>query len=347
MKRLYLDEFYPDSELVVAEHQIKQAKFPAFDIHTHMGKLLLGDDYQDLYDTGEHLKNLQALNVQGVVNLDGLWGTDLVAMLKKNQDYPNEIKNFMWIDFTDFEAEDFTGRVQQQIRDCYCLGAKGIKLWKFISLGLKDKQGNYLRLDDSRLNVIFTTAADLQIPVLMHVADPTAFFKPIDQNNERWEELQENPDWSFADQKFFRFAELMTMQDNVIARNPKTTFIVAHFGSYSENLGHVATRLEKYPNMYIDTAARLAELGRQPYTSREFFLRHQDRILFGTDFTPIDDYRAYYPYFRFFETKDEYFDYQGVGQRPGQGRWKIYGIDLPDEVLRKIYYDNARQILKL
>ena len=171
--------------------------------------------------------------------------------------------------------------------------------------------------------------------------------KKLDNTNERYEELQVNPDWSFADKKFYGFEELMLMQDKVINDHPNTTFIVAHFGSYSENLSHVAKRLDKYPNMYIDTAARLAELGRQPYSSKSFFHKYQDRILFGTDLTPKDDYRAYYPYFRFFETQDEYFDYQCPGEMPGQGRWKIYGIDLPDEILKKIYYQNIAKILGL
>ena len=345
MQRIYLDQFSPQSELIVSEHQVTKAKFPCLDIHTHMGKLLLGEDYRKKYDTAEHLAKLRELNIVAVVNLDGLWGADLTAMLEKTGAYPEQILNFMWIDFTDFENPDFPERTREKMRLCFKMGARGVKLWKFISLGITDSQGNYLRLDDERLNVIFTTAAELQIPVLMHVADPTAFFKPLDEFNERFEELQANPDWSFYDPKFFSFKELMEMQDRVIAKNPATTFIVAHFGSYSENLNHVAKRLESYPNMYVDTAARLAELGRQPYSSYDFFMKFQDRILFGTDLTPDADYRAYYPYFRFFETKDEYFDYQAPGQRPGQGRWKIYGIDLPDEILKKIYYENAKKIL--
>ena len=345
--RIYLDEFDPRSELITTRSVIEQAKFPTIDIHTHMGELLLGENYPELYDTKEHMDRLKAMNIEAVVNLDGLFGDKLLKMKAKTQDYPNAIHNFMWIDFSDFEADDFYEKTEQLIISSYKLGIKGIKLWKFISLGLTDKKGNYLRLDDARLDVIFKTAAKLQIPILMHVADPTAFFKKIDKHNERWEEVQEHPDWSYYDPKFFSFQELMIMQDNVIERNPDTTFIVAHFGSYSENLAHVAERLERYPNMYVDTAARLAELGRQPYSSREFFIKYQDRIVFGTDLTPIDDYRSYYPYFRFLETKDEYFDYQCEGTKPGQGRWKIYGIYLPDEVLKKIYYQNAAGILNI
>jgi predicted TIM-barrel fold metal-dependent hydrolase len=253
----------------------------------------------------------------------------------------------MGIDFTEFQSVDYPSKLVKQIEDSYKKGARGIKLWKFISLGIKDKNDNFLRLDDGRINAIFTTAARLQIPVLMHVADPTAFFKVNDCKNERWEELNENPDWNFHDPKFFSFNELMNMQDNVIERNPDTTFIVAHFGSFSENLAHVGKRLDRYPNMYIDMAARLAELGRQPYSSRDFFIKYQDRILFGSDFTPLTNIQAYQPYFRFLETKDEYFDYQPEGEKPGQGRWKIYGINLPDEVLKKVYYNNAASILKL
>ena len=347
MEKVYLNEFNPKSELIVKVNIIKKAKYPCIDIHTHMGSLLLGENYYDAYDTKEHMEKLKELNITSVVNLDGLFGKELVKMNYKTKDYSEEISNFMWIDFEGINNDVFTKKAKKQIIDCYEKGAKGIKLWKFISLGITNKDGSYLRFDDERLAVIFETAAELKIPILMHIADPTAFFKPINNKNERIEELQVNPDWSFCDEKYFSFNELMTMQDNVIEKHKDTTFIVAHFGSYSENLNHVAKRLDKYPNMYIDTAARLAELGRQPYSAREFFLKYQDRILFGTDLTPVDDYRAYYPYFRFLETKDEYFDYQCQGTMPGQGRWKIYGIYLPDEVLHKVYYENSARILKL
>ena len=178
--------------------------------------------------------------------------------------------------------------------------------------------------------------------MLFHIADPVAFFRPIDRFNERYEELGAHPDWSFCSPELYSFEQLMDMQENLISSYPDTTFVIAHGGSYSENLGYVGGQLDKYPNMYIDIAARIAEFGRQPYASRKFFSKYADRILFGTDSTPLGmDYPTYY---RFLETWDEYFDYSH-SEIPNQGRWKIYGVGLEDQVLEKIYQLNAGKLL--
>jgi predicted TIM-barrel fold metal-dependent hydrolase len=167
-----------------------------------------------------------------------------------------------------------------------------------------------------------------------------AFFSPIEGKNERFEELAGFPEWSFAEEEFFKFDELMDMQENLLSSNPDTTFVLAHFGSYSENLGFVAKQLDGHPNMYIDMAARLNELGRQPYTSRKFLMKYQDRVLFGTDSFPGSSIFPYY--YRYLETWDEYFDYNNDID---SGRWEIYGIGLPDEVLIKIYHANAVKLV--
>ncbi|HSQ54773.1 MAG TPA: carbohydrate-binding family 9-like protein, partial [Gemmata sp.] len=179
-------------------------------------------------------------------------------------------------------------------------------------------------------------------PVVIHIADPAAFFTPLDRFNERWHELNSNPNWLFADQQRFpKRQELLDQLHRVIAKHPKTTFINTHFGNNAEDLASVADKLDKYPNMYVDIDARISELGRQPYTTRKFILKYQDRVMFGTDTTPRRD--AYRVYYRLLETEDEYFDCAASHHR--QGFWNIYGINLPPDVLDKIYRRNAERVL--
>jgi predicted TIM-barrel fold metal-dependent hydrolase len=220
-------------------------------------------------------------------------------------------------------------------------GAKGIKFWKDLGLSVRDGKGNLLRVDDQRLAPIFDKAAELGIPVMFHIADPDAFFMPVDGRNERFEELAAHPDWSFYGAQFSK-TELLDQRDRVIARHPRTTFVAAHVAECGENLARATQLLENYPNVVLDISARASELGRQPYSSRALFLRFPDRILFGADLVP--DESMYRLYFRFLETADEYFDYPSHASR--QGRWQIHGIYLPDEVLRKVYRDNALRLLK-
>jgi predicted TIM-barrel fold metal-dependent hydrolase len=209
---------------------------------------------------------------------------------------------------------------------------------------VKDHKGELVAVDDVRLEPIWQTAAELSIPVLIHVADPAAFFLPLDATKERWEELRAHPDWHFPSPPYPSFLTIMKQLAGLVAANPGTTFIGAHVGCYAENLGWVADMLDRYPNFYIDISARISELGRQPYTARRFFIENADKILFGTDLGPdLDSYRIYY---RFLESDDEYFNY-GSSEIPGQGRWSIYGLHLPDDVLKKVYQLNARNVLHL
>lgn len=343
-KPIYLTDYAPKCELVTEEHYIPAAKFPVIDIHSHFGKLLLGDDFADKYDTGEVVECLKQNGIKRIVNLDGFWGSTLDNMLKKIHPYEDFILTFGAVDVTRLEEKDFEKYVYKTLQESKRKGISGLKFWKIIGLVLKDSKNKFIRIDDERLKVIWETAAELKLPVLFHIADPTAFFKPIDRYNERYEELLEHPDWSFCDPGLYSFEQLMEMQENLLANNPETTFIVAHGGSCTENLGFVGKCLDKYPNMNIDIAARISEFGRQPYTSRKFFSKYADRILFGTDATPLD---TNYPVnYRFLETWDEYFDYS-ASQIPPQGRWKIYGIGLEDKVLEKIYHLNAEKLLKL
>lgn len=344
-KSIYLTDYVPESELVTEEHLISVPKFPVFDIHTHLGTLIMGNDYADKYDTGEFVLRMKNYGIKHIVNLDGFWGTELDNMLAKIHPYEDFVTTFGSVDVARFEETGFETYVYKTLQDSKEKGIKGLKFTKMISLAIRGKNGKYIRTDDKRLKVIWQTAAELELPILIHIADPLAFFKPIDRFNERYEELQEHPDWSFCSPELYSFEQLMEMQENLLANNPGTVFIIAHVGSCSENLGYVGQCLDRYPNMYVDTAARISELGRQPITARRFINKYQDRILFGTDISPLDT--SYYPInYRFFETWDEYFDYS-TAQIPNQGRWNIYGIGLEDSVLEKVYYRNADKILKL
>lgn len=341
---LLLSEYKPKSELIVERTTITGPKFPVIDIHGHFGPLVLGPDYANRYDTLKEVDKLKKLGVRNITNLEVLWGDELKQLLDKVAPAGDFIITFGAVDLTRLDEPDFGDYVERTLTESKNMGIKGIKLWKNISLGMKDKNGQHVPIDDPRLQVIFKFSAKLDLPILIHIADPVAFFRPIDQNNERWEELQGNPDWSFYGPQFFSFEELMAQQENMLAQNPETTFIIAHGGSYSENLGYVAECLDKYSNMYIDIAARISEFGRQPYTSRKFFTRYQDRILFGTDSGP--SWYNHPIYYEFLETWNEYFDYSS-SKVPPQGRWKIYGIGLDDEVLEKVYNKNAVKLLKL
>jgi predicted TIM-barrel fold metal-dependent hydrolase/putative NIF3 family GTP cyclohydrolase 1 type 2 len=341
-KQLLLSEYQPKTELVLKESIVSKPKYDVIDVHTHFGLIGLNNDYRNLYDTKKSVEELIEAGVKKVVNLDGMWGKELDKMLEKTKPYEEFFITFGTVDTSKLDEKDFETYVRNTIRESKEKGIKGLKFLKDVSLTIKDSQDKYTPIDDQRLKVIWETAAELKLPVLIHIGDPTAFFKPIDQFNERYDELQYRPEWSFHKPGKFTFNQLMKMQENLLKNNPNTTFIIAHGGSYTENLTCVSEWLDKYPNMNVDIAARISELGRQPYTARKFFNKYQDRILFGTDGGPSNS--GYPIYYRFLETDDEYFSYSDQ-PIPGQGRWRIYGIYLEDEVLEKVYFKNAERLI--
>ncbi|HBN84664.1 MAG TPA: amidohydrolase [Clostridiales bacterium] len=339
---MLLSEYKPVSELVLRQSVIKKPRYDVIDVHTHFGLTGVGANYMNKYDTQKAVEQLRNSGVKKVVNLDGMWGEELDQMLEKTKPCEDFFITFGTVDVSRIDEKDFEVYVRNTIRQSKEKGIKGLKFLKDVSLVIKDSQSKYIPIDDARLRVIWETAAELKLPVLIHIADPVAFFKPIDSNNERYEELCRNPGWSFCKQGMFTFEQLMEMQENLLKNHPDTTFIIAHGGSYTENLKQVSEWLDKYPNMNVDIAARIAELGRQPFTSRKFFQQYQDRILFGTDGGPSNS--SYPIYYRFLETDDEYFSYS-TRPVPGQGRWNIYGIFLEDEILEKVYYKNAERLI--
>ncbi len=343
MKELLLSQYIPRSELRVEHHHKPHPYFSAIDVHTHFGQIFLGEGDTHGLDTEKLVEALKERGIKHIVNLDGKWGGELSRMLEKTQAFGDFITTFGTVDVSQLDDMCFEKTVRNTLRESRDMGIKGLKFWKNIGLGIRDKSGLYIPVDDDRLSVIWETAAELKLPVLIHIADPIAFFKPIDETNERYEELLAHPDWSFEDPCYYRFQELMAMQERLLQKNPKTTFILAHMGSCAEDLSYVGKCLSRYPNMYVDMAMRISELGRQPYTARKFFEKYQDRILFGTD-SDMHNYGCYNIYYRFMETYDEYFDYVDLPV-PNQGRWKIYGIGLEEEILEKVYAKNAERII--
>jgi len=328
---LPLSDFTPVSQLKTAAHSIDQPLFPVIDYHNHLDGMLPGDV----------LRVMDVCGVEKIVNITMQVGESAIANINRlRRAAPDRFATIGWMDWNGIERKDFPRVSMDRLERLVEHGACGIKFWKDLGLTVRDASGALLRVDDERLAPIFDKAAELCIPVMFHTADPSAFFTPIDRYNERYEELAAHPDWGFSDAPVSKLS-LLEQRDRVIARHPKTTFVGAHLAESGEDLGYVSNLLDTHPNLYIDISARTAELGRQPYSARNFILKYADRILFGTDLLPdIDMYRQHY---RFLETADEYFEYPSHASR--QGRWNIYGIFLPAEVLQKIYRTNALKLL--
>jgi predicted TIM-barrel fold metal-dependent hydrolase len=329
---LPLSDFQPRSTLVTDEHEIQKPRFPVIDYHNHL----------DAMEPADVLRVMDACGVERVVNITMQTGDAALRMIDKYKSADaHRFATIGWMDWSGVEKADFASVSCDRLEKLVERGAQGIKFWKDLGLVVRDAGGELLRIDDERLAPIFDKAAELGIPVMFHTADPDAFFLPIDATNERFEELAAHPDWGFHGAHYSK-QELLDQRDRVIARHPKTTFVAAHVAECGENLARVTKLLETYPNVSIDISARASELGRQPYSARKLFLKFPDRILFGSDLLPEE--HMYRLYFRFLETADEYFEYPSHASR--QGRWNIYGLDLPDDVLRRVYRENALRLLR-
>jgi predicted TIM-barrel fold metal-dependent hydrolase len=328
---LPLSRFQPRSSLATAATTVSKPKFPAIDYHNHL----------DSTDPREVLGIMDRCSVEHVVNITMKTGEEGLEMMDKFHRAAGErFSSIGWMDWSDVQRTDFVQLTIDRIHRMVEHGACGIKFWKDFGLTVRDAEGNLLRIDDERFVPVFAACAEIGLPVMFHTADPTAFFQPIDAHNERYEELAAHPEWSFEGSPVSK-RELLEQRNRVIARHPEVRFVGAHCAECSEDLKWLGEQLDALPNLLIDISARTPELGRQPYSARSFFLKYADRILFGTDLLPADEmYRLYY---RFLETADEYFEYPSHASR--QGRWNIYGIFLPDDVLRKIYRENALKLM--
>jgi predicted TIM-barrel fold metal-dependent hydrolase len=331
---LKLVDWRPVSRLFVKETEVIKPRFPVIDIHNH------------LRNTDDAVKHLEEMDKAGVIQCVSLDGSSKGDFYKKHLEASQKVSKERFIiffhpDFEQIDIPDFGRKEAEKLEQAVKMGCRGLKIYKELGLRHADKSGKLIRVDDPRLDPIWAKCGELGIPVLIHVSDPVAFFTPTDQYNERYDELADHPDWNFSDaRKYPGKEELLTQRNNLLSRHPGTVFIGAHVANLPEDLGRVGMWLDMYPNFYVDISARISDIGRQPYTARKFLIKYQDRVLFGTDSGPrAEVYRTYY---RFLETDDEYFDPNREGGI--QGRWMIYGVNLPDEVLEKIYNRNAMKI---
>lgn len=363
-KPLDLSQYEPKSMLHVRESHIERAKFPLIDIHTHISVstksesgVSLAAERQYLGTPQELLAVMDRKNIRAMVNLTGGYENGLTETVARyDRPYPGRFYTFAEPSYSRFKEPNYPKLQAQAIEQAHRDGARGLKILKTLGLYLRENitAGSLVKIDDPRFDPMWEACGQLNLPVAIHVSDPIAFFTPTDRFNERYEELNNHPDWSFYGADFPSNEELLGARNRVMARHPRTQFIVLHVGNFAEDLQNVSENLDRYPNMFVDIAARIGELGRQPRTARRFFEKYQDRILFGTDATPHgDDYpqqvfndKLYEIYFRFLETEDEYFDY-APARVPPQGRWRIYGINLPESMLRKVYFENAARVLRI
>jgi predicted TIM-barrel fold metal-dependent hydrolase len=331
MVDLPLSSFRPVSSLCTPVHMIKSPRFPVIDYHNHL----------DSVDPLAALRVMDAAGVERIVNITMRVG-DVAFEIADNfrRASRDRFLTIGWMDWTGLERPDFVSMTIERLKRMLDQGFCGIKFWKDFGLTLKGEDGKLVRIDDERFAPIFEFCGEHAFPVMFHTADPTAFFQEIDATNERYEELAAHPDWGFSTSPVSK-QELLDQRNAVIRRHPKTTFVGAHCAESGEDLTYLTELLDELPNLQIDFSARTPELGRQPYAARKLFLNYADRIIFGTDLLPeVEMYRLYY---RFLETADEYFDYPSHASR--QGRWNIYGIFLPEDVLLKVYRENALKLL--
>ncbi len=359
---LELSDFQPRSMLHVPQTHVPRSRFPVIDVHAHLsftarGKngVPLGEKMKYPAPPEEILPVMDRKNLHILVDLTGGVGAGLEEAIQKfPKAHPGRFLVFTEPWWERFTEKDYPKFQADEIAKAQRAGARGLKVLKTLGLYLRESvtTGPLVKVDDPRLDPMWEACGTLQMPVAIHTSDPEAFFLPTDRFNERFEELNNHPDWSFHDRDFPSNAELLAARNRVFARHPKTTFIALHVGNDAENLGFVSECLDRFPNMHVEIAARLNELGRQPRNARKFIEKYQDRIMFGTDAVPhgtstpqqIFGDALYEIYFRFLETEDEYFDY-APAPVPPQGRWKIYGLGLPEQILRKVYYENAARLL--
>jgi predicted TIM-barrel fold metal-dependent hydrolase len=327
-----IEEYQPKSTLVTPEHQIQRAKYPFVDIHSHHWN-----------PTAEHVdqvvKEMDTINLRVLVNLSGGTGEDLkktVAVMKGR--HPDRFVVFANLSYDDLNTPGYgkraAGRLEQDVKN----GAQGLKIFKNYGMDVKYANGERVHVDDPEFDAVWEKCAELKIPVLIHIAEPSAFFDPWDYQNERWEELREFPQRARPPSKYPPFETLIAERNRMFAKHPRTNFIAAHLGFHGNDLERLGKLFDANPNVYVDIAAVLAELGRQPYSAHDFLVKYQDRVLMGKDIYEINEYKWY---FRALETRDEYFEYY----RKRHAFWRIYGFQVPDEVLKKIYYENALKLV--
>ncbi|MDT0551623.1 amidohydrolase family protein [Urechidicola vernalis] len=329
---LTFEEYNPTSTLVVPKNPVIKAKFPFIDVHGHQYRM----PEQDLAPV---VAAMDTLNMAIMVNLSGRSGELLQKSVKNiNDNYPNRFVVFANVNFDGAGGENWTENTVAQLRNDVENGAVGLKVYKSLGMYNKDIDGNRLAIDDVRLDPIWALCGELGIPVLIHAADPKSFWDEFDGANERWLELKTKPRRKRSAHDPAPWEQIIGEQHNMFKKHPKTTFINAHMGWYANDLGKLGTLLDEIPNMNVGIGAIIAELGRQPRFAKQFIEKYQDRVLFGKDSWKPEEFPTY---FRVLETADEYFPYH----KKYHAFWAMYGLDLSDEVLKKVYYKNALRIV--
>ncbi len=330
-----ITEYHPHSTLVVPEHQVPRARYPAVDFHGHPPFLGSVEVVRRV------VAAMDSLNLGVMIQANPSSGARLTQQIEtvREAGYADRFVFFAALDLDGIHPGSGAEIAAQLERDV-AAGAVGVgEIMKSFGLRLKKADGSRLRVDDPELDAVWETAGRLGIPVFIHTADPAEFFQPLDYDNERWLELATHPDRRYQDRtRYPSFDELMAERDRMIAKHPETHWVVAHMSWYANDLARLGALLDRFPNVSTEVGAVLYDLGRQPRYARAFFIRYQDRILFGKDLFAPEEYPWYW---RVFETADEYFDYY----RDYHAFWKLYGLDLPDEVLRKVYYQNAERLV--
>jgi predicted TIM-barrel fold metal-dependent hydrolase len=362
--KLDLSDFRPKSMLHVPGTKVEKSRYPVIDIHTHLSirakdvnGVGIGEKMDFLATPETLLPVMDRRNIKILVNLTGGSGKGLEEILHRfDKTHPDRFITFTEPTCDHSNQPGYPKFQADEIEKAHRAGARGLKILKTLGLYLRENvtDGHLVKIDDPRFDPMWEACGARGMPVAIHVSDPEAFFLPTDGTNERFEELNNHSDWSFHGKDFPSNMELLEARNRMIAKHPKTQFIVLHVGNDAENLPYVSECMDRFPNMTVEIAARIGELGRQPRMSRKFFDKYQDRILFGTDAVPngtdtpqqIYGDELYEIYYRFLETEDEYFDY-APAPVPPQGRWRIYGIGLPDNILKKVYNENAARLLKL
>ncbi len=351
---ILLSDFEPRSTLKLKRKKVVKAKYPAIDFNAHLSSSFRTEYDKKVLAPENLLKSMDSVGLRIVINTDVENG-DLEKVLNRySRKYPDRFMNLWPTGFsagimTDERLAELPGELEKAIK----MGAVGDgELWKNLGLKTKDSSGKVIPVDDPRLDPLWAKAGELGVPILWHMGDPAAMFQPIDRFNERFIELRRYPEWSYYGPQFPSRETIMKGREHVLKKHPKTIFIGCHMGWNVDDLDYAGYLLDTYPNYYLDMSTTLSELGRQPYTTRRFFIKYQDRIVFGTDGGSLYGVKGwtvekfYQAHWEFLETDNEYIDYPMQGAI-NQGSWKIYGIHLPDSVLQKIYYKNAAKILKL
>jgi predicted TIM-barrel fold metal-dependent hydrolase len=326
------EKYDPLSTLVVPEHPVTRSKFPFIDVHNHQFSM-------PTMDLGTLVKDMDRLNMAVMVNLSGQSGDAIrnsVTNIKAH--YPKRFIVFANVDFRGVGGPGWGEKAAKLLEEDVKNGANGLKIYKSLGFSVKDVSGNRVAVDDSRLDPVWKKAGELGIPVLIHTADPRSFWDPMDEHNERWLELATHPNRKRGPDNPIPFEDLIAEQHRVFKKHPRTTFIAAHFGWFPNDLKRLSALMDELPNIVVEFGAVIAELGRQPRMARAFFERYQDRILFGKDSWVPDEYQTY---FRVLETSDEYFPYH----KKYHAFWRMYGLGLPDTILKKVYYKNALRII--